>query len=121
MQRITKEILISISLLIIFFASISYLAGNWHIKKHEEVHAQFCKYFGGIPTTTFSDFGLRGKVICDLGGMSDEDDRLRKVMDSVNEMIGYQLQPFFFIIIVFSFFISLLLIILLIVMTERWG
>lgn len=109
MDEKNKSALVSIAMLIVLFSSITFLAGRLQLEKHENVHSQICKYFGGIPNITYSNFGLKGKTSCDPNGMSTEDWRMKAVGDSFNEAVEYQLQPIFMLIVVFSFFICLFL------------
>lgn len=118
MDEIVKHFSVSVILLCVIFGIILVIGLRMETEQHEQAHAQICKYVGGVPNITYTDFGTDGSAICRGENntpliLSDVDYRMKVALDSMNESVEYQLFPLFFLITCFSIVICIFLLALL--------
>jgi len=107
----TKHVIVTILVIIILFILISIIFMRVEVWQHELVHVKICEYFNGDPVLSMDWTGLSGGVTC--YGVSEEDNKIRLLADSMNESVQYQLYPLFLLVIGFAFVICLLLVALM--------
>jgi len=110
----TKHFLVSVTLLCVVLGTLLFVGLGMETQQHEEAHAQICKYVGGVPNITYTDFGTDGATRCTgqnntLLLLSENDYRMKISLDSMNESVEYQLFPLFFLLTSFSIVICIFL------------
>jgi hypothetical protein len=82
---------------------VSILLVNWqYVDMHEHAHVQIDKYFGcKNVTVVYEDFGFSGYTI--PRGCDPAQNRDRKMMSSMNEIVGYHMIILFNILLFIAF------------------
>jgi len=107
-----KHFMVSVILLCVIFGIILVIGLRMETEQHEQAHGQICKYVGGVPNITYTNFETSGTTNCTgenntILCLSTEDYRMKVMLDSMNESVEYQILPLFFLIASFALVICI--------------
>lgn len=92
-----KKILLVVAFWVIAFTLIFYFPVMNQMTQHEAVHAKICGYANGTANITYGFLRLSGMTYCD--NVNENLTKEYYLLNSMNELYGYQFFPFLLIII----------------------
>jgi len=105
-MNVKKTVLVT-AFISIAISMILYLPIMNQMAMHETVHAKICEYAGGNATIDYGFLRLSGYTHCD--SFNENLTKEYYLLNSMNELYGYQFFPFLFIIIGALFSIVILI------------